>query len=71
MWDATSSRLTLAIMAGVTAILPPVVLGNTAWVYRVLRGPVTAERIAAAFAALNAMWLELSPGLGLPDDREQ
>lgn len=23
---------------------------------------------AAAFAALNAMWLELSPGQGLPED---
>lgn len=25
---------------------------------------------AAAFAALNAMWLELAPGQGLPDDRD-
>jgi cyd operon protein YbgT len=23
--------------------------------------------LACSFAALNAMWLELSPGLGLPD----
>lgn len=23
---------------------------------------------AAAFAALNAMWLELAPGKGLPED---
>jgi len=23
---------------------------------------------AASFAALNAMWLELSPGQGLPDE---
>ena len=26
---------------------------------------------AAAFAALNAMWLELAPGQGLPDDRDE
>ena len=70
-------------------------LAYTAWVYRVLRGPVTAANIeadphtnenllqgssthvvlhldfglsfAAAFAALNAMWLELAPGKGLPE----
>jgi cytochrome d ubiquinol oxidase subunit II len=47
VWDASSSRLTLMIMAGATAVLLPVVLAYTAWVYRVLRGPVTAEQITA------------------------
>ena len=47
VWDASSSRLTLAIMAVVTAVLLPIVLAYTAWVYRVLRGTVTAEQINA------------------------
>jgi cytochrome d ubiquinol oxidase subunit II len=47
VWDASSSRLTLMIMTVVTAILLPVILAYTAWVYRVLRGPVTAEQVAA------------------------
>jgi cytochrome d ubiquinol oxidase subunit II len=41
VWDASSSLLTLKIMLAVTAILLPVVLIYTAWVYRVLRGPIT------------------------------
>ena len=45
VWDASSSRLTLAVMLGVTAILLPIVIAYTAWVYRVLRGPVSADSI--------------------------
>jgi cytochrome d ubiquinol oxidase subunit II len=41
VWDASSSRLTLAIMLGATVVFLPVVLAYTAWVYRVLRGRVT------------------------------
>jgi cytochrome bd ubiquinol oxidase subunit II len=41
VWDASSSRLTLAIMLGATLIFLPIVLLYTAWVYRVLRGRVT------------------------------
>ena len=47
VWDASSSRLTLMIMAGATVVLLPIVLAYIAWVYRVLRGPVTAEDITA------------------------
>ncbi len=47
VWDASSSETTLAIMAGVTAILLPIVMAYTAWVYRVLRGKVTAAMIEA------------------------
>ena len=47
VWDASSSRLTLAIMLGAVAIFLPIVAAYTAWVYRVLRGKVTAETIAA------------------------
>jgi cytochrome d ubiquinol oxidase subunit II len=47
VWDASSSRLTLEIMLGVVVIFLPIVLAYTSWVYRVMRGPVTAEQIAA------------------------
>jgi len=45
VWDASSSMMTLLIMTVATVLLLPVVLGYTAWVYRVLRGPVTPEQI--------------------------
>jgi cytochrome d ubiquinol oxidase subunit II len=47
VWDASSSKLTLEIMLGAVVILLPIVLSYTAWVYRVLRGPVKAEHITA------------------------
>jgi len=46
VWDASSSRLTLSIMLVATLIFLPIVLAYTAWVYRVLRGRVTAAYIA-------------------------
>jgi cytochrome d ubiquinol oxidase subunit II len=45
VWDASSSRLTLLIMAGVTIIFMPVVLAYTSWVFAVLRGAVTERDI--------------------------
>ena len=45
VWDASSSATTLLVMSVVTAILLPIVLVYTAWVYRVLRGPVTEADI--------------------------
>ncbi len=45
VWDASSSRTTLLIMGVVTALLLPIVLIYTAWVYRVLRGHVTVASI--------------------------
>ncbi|OJW27188.1 MAG: cytochrome d ubiquinol oxidase subunit II [Rhodospirillales bacterium 69-11] len=45
VWDASSSRVTLLIMAVVTALLLPVVLAYTAWVYRMLRGKVTTDSV--------------------------
>ena len=47
VWDASSSATTLLVMTVATAILLPIVLAYTAWVYRVLRGPVTAADIEA------------------------
>jgi len=46
VWDASSSKLTLAIMLGAVVVFLPLVIAYTGWVYRVLRGPVSAEDIA-------------------------
>jgi cytochrome d ubiquinol oxidase subunit II len=45
VWDASSSRTTLLIMLIATLIFLPIVLAYTAWVYRVLRGTVTAAYV--------------------------
>ncbi len=52
VWDASSSRRTLGIMTAATAVLLPVVLAYTAWVYRVLRGPVTSADITRDTSAV-------------------
>lgn len=46
VWDASSSRTTLMIMTLVSAVLVPIVLAYTAWVYSVLRGRVTEADVA-------------------------
>lgn len=43
VWDASSSHLTLFIMLVAVAIFLPMVLGYTAWVYRLLRGKVPSH----------------------------
>ncbi|MFY9287955.1 MAG: cytochrome d ubiquinol oxidase subunit II [Alphaproteobacteria bacterium] len=45
VWDASSSRGTLITMTLVTVVFLPIVLLYTSWVYRVLRGKVTAAHI--------------------------
>lgn len=45
VWDASSSMVTLLVMTVATVVFLPIVLVYTAWVYRVLRGPVTEEQI--------------------------
>jgi len=45
VWDASSSLLTLAITLAAVVIFLPIVLAYTAWVYRVMRGPVRADDI--------------------------
>ncbi|MCC8535873.1 cytochrome d ubiquinol oxidase subunit II [Xanthomonas axonopodis pv. poinsettiicola] len=47
LWDASSSRLTLWIMLLATSVFMPIILAYTAWVYRVLRGKVTADELSA------------------------
>lgn len=44
-WDAVSSHRTLQIMFWVVVIMLPVVIVYTGWVYSVLRGKVTVERV--------------------------
>ena len=43
--DASSSRTTLEHHDGGNAVLFPIVLGYTSWVFHVLRGPVTEAGI--------------------------
>jgi cytochrome d ubiquinol oxidase subunit II len=43
VWDSSSSVLTLRIMFWAVAAFLPVVMGYTAWVFRVLRGRITLE----------------------------
>ncbi|MBU6492279.1 cytochrome d ubiquinol oxidase subunit II [Pandoraea sp.] len=45
LWDAASSKLTLEIMLLTVIVFLPVVLLYTGWVYRVIRGRITAETI--------------------------
>ena len=45
LWDATSSQRTLEIMLFVTIVFVPVIFLYTGWVYRVMRGKVSAESI--------------------------
>ncbi|WP_133650038.1 cytochrome d ubiquinol oxidase subunit II [Paraburkholderia flava] len=45
VWDSTSSRMTLQIMLIAVAIFLPLILLYTSWVYRVMRGKVTADSV--------------------------
>jgi cytochrome d ubiquinol oxidase subunit II len=45
VWDASSSKTTLGLMLFVTAVLLPIVMAYTSWVYRVLRGRISLEHV--------------------------
>jgi cytochrome d ubiquinol oxidase subunit II len=47
VWDASSSQRTLGFMLIAVLIFLPIVMAYTAWVYRVMRGPVTNAYIEA------------------------
>jgi cytochrome bd ubiquinol oxidase subunit II len=47
IWDASSSQATLMLMLAAVVVFLPIVLGYTAWVYRVMRGPVAEAAIEA------------------------
>ncbi len=42
IWDASSSQATLQLMLWVGVVFFPIIIAYTTWVYRVMRGPVTA-----------------------------
>jgi cytochrome bd ubiquinol oxidase subunit II len=46
VWDASSSKLTLGVMLGAVALFLPIVLAYTAFVYRVMRGPVRESDVS-------------------------
>ena len=46
VFDSSSSRGTLRNMLLVTAFFMPIILGYTAWVYRVLWGKVTEKSVS-------------------------
>jgi len=48
VWDASSSPTTLFIMLVAAVIFVPIILAYTSWVFHVMRGPVTAERVKSA-----------------------
>lgn len=45
LWDASSSHLTLFIMLLATLVFLPIILVYTAFVFRVMRGPVTTQSL--------------------------
>lgn len=45
VWDASSSPTTLFIMLVATLVFLPIVILYTAWIFRVMRGPVTADAL--------------------------
>ena len=45
VWDSTSSQMTLQIMLIAVIIFLPIILIYTSWVYRVMRGKVTAAAL--------------------------
>ena len=45
LWDASSSHMTLFIMLLVTLVFLPIILLYTAWIFRVMRGPVSTESL--------------------------
>lgn len=47
LWDSSSSHLTLWIMLIASIIFLPIVVSYTSWVYRVMRGKVTAKDMDA------------------------
>ena len=51
VWDASSSKLTLAVMLGAVVLFLPIVIAYTAWVYRVMRGPVRATDVSESKTA--------------------
>jgi cytochrome d ubiquinol oxidase subunit II len=45
VFDATSSHLTLNVMFIAVVVFLPIIVVYTSWVYRVMRGKITEEKI--------------------------
>lgn len=45
LWDSSSSHMTLFVMLVATCVFLPLIILYTSWVYRVLRGKVSAESL--------------------------
>ena len=45
VWDTSSSHMTLFVMLVATLFFMPLIIAYTSWVFRVLRGKVTAEHL--------------------------
>jgi len=45
VWDASSSRSTLLLMLGATAVFLPLIVLYTSWVFKVMRGRVTLDHV--------------------------
>jgi cytochrome d ubiquinol oxidase subunit II len=45
LWDSTSSKTTLGIMLIAVVVFVPLIMIYTSWVYRVMRGKVTADGV--------------------------
>jgi cytochrome bd ubiquinol oxidase subunit II len=52
VWDATSSQMTLFVMLLATLIFLPIVIAYTGFVFRVMRGTVTAKQVEGNSAHL-------------------
>ena len=52
VWDAVSSHRTLQVMFWAVAIFMPLIILYTSWVYRVMRGKVTAKHVQDGSHAL-------------------
>ena len=45
VWDASSSHMTLFVVFSAAVVFMPIIIVYTAWVYRVMRGKITAETV--------------------------
>ncbi len=45
VWDASSSAHTLGLMLGAVVVFMPIIVGYTAWVFRVLKGRITLDNL--------------------------
>jgi cytochrome bd ubiquinol oxidase subunit II len=52
VWDAVSSHRTLQVMFWAVVIFLPLIVAYTSWVYRVMRGKITARHVQAGGSSM-------------------